>query len=109
MTVEQAVVELLDVQIHDLAHLRLGELLEDDDVVQTVQELRAELLLQFGADLVLHALVAGLVVGTQVEARVGGLGDVSRTEVGGQDDDGVLEIHGSALTVGNPAVVQYLE
>ena len=47
MTVEQAVVELLDVQIHDLAHLRLGELLEDDDVVQTVQELRAELLLQF--------------------------------------------------------------
>ena len=64
MTVEQAVVELLDVQIHDLAHLRLGELLEDDDVVQTVQELRAELLLQFGADLVLHALVAGLVVGT---------------------------------------------
>ena len=109
MTVEQAVVELLDVQIHDLAHLRLGELLEDDDVVQTVQELRAELLLQFGADLVLHALVAGLVVGTQVEARVGGLGDVSRTEVGGQDDDGVLEVHLAALTVGQVAVIEHLQ
>ena len=38
-TAEQAVVEHR--QIHDL---RLGELLEDDDASQTVQELRAELL-----------------------------------------------------------------
>ena len=30
-------------------------------------------------------------------------------QVGGEDDNGVLEVHGSALTVGNPAVVQYLE
>ncbi len=39
VTVEQTVVELLDIQVDDLAHLRFGELLEHDDVIQTVQEL----------------------------------------------------------------------
>ena len=46
MAIEQAIIELLDVKIDDLTHLRLGELLEHDDVVQTVQEFRTELLLQ---------------------------------------------------------------
>ncbi len=96
-------------RIDDLAHLRLGELLEHDDVIQTVQELRTELLLQFGADLILHALVARLGVGTQVEAGVGGLGDVSRTEVGGQDDDGVLEVHLASLAIGQVAVIKHLQ
>ena len=30
-------------------------------------------------------------------------------QVGGQDDDGVLKVHGAALTVGDPAVIQYLQ
>ena len=30
-------------------------------------------------------------------------------QVGGKNDDGVLEIHGAALTICNTAVVQYLE
>ena len=79
MTVEQTVVELLDVEVDNLTHLRLGELTEHDDVVKTVQELGTELLLEFGADLILHALVAGLRVRAKVEAGVGGLGDVART------------------------------
>ncbi len=109
MTVEQAVVELLDVEVDDLAHLRLGQLPEDDDVIQAVQELRAELLLEFRGHLVLHALVARLGVRAQVEAGVRGLGDVSRTQIGGQDDDGVLEVHLASLSIRQMTVVKHLQ
>ena len=109
MAVEQAIVELLDVEVDDLAHFRLGQLLEHDDVVQTVEELRAELLLEFRGHLFLHALVARLAVRAQAETGVCGLGDVSCAEVGGQDDDGVLEVHLAPLTVGQMAVVEHLQ
>ena len=109
MTVEQTVVELLDVKVDDLAHLRLGKLLEHDDVVQTVQELRTELLLQFRRDLILHALVARLGVRTKIEARVGGLRDVAGTKIGGQDYDGVLEIHLAALAIGQMTIIEHLQ
>ena len=32
-----------------------------------------------------------------------------RAQVGGQDQNGVLEVHGAALGVGDPAVVQHLQ
>ena len=108
MAIEQAVIELLDVKIDDLTHLRLGELLEHDDVVQTVQEFRTELLLQFRGDLILHALVARFGVGAQVEAGVGSLGDVTSTKIGGQNDDGVFEVHFATLAIGQVTIIQHL-
>jgi hypothetical protein len=45
---------------HDFRERFLGERLEDDDVIETVQELRTEVILQHAQDLLLHFLEAGL-------------------------------------------------
>jgi len=45
-----------------------------------------------------------------VRVRAGGVGvEVVRAELGGHDDDGVGEVDGAALGVGEPAVVEDLE
>ena len=71
--------------------------MEDDDVIDTVQELRAEVLLQLGLDLDLHLLVGVAVIVIRSETKVQALGHIARTEVRGHDDDSVLEIYTSAL------------
>ena len=43
------------------------------------------------------------------EADRNALGDVPSAQVGGHDDDGVLEVHRPALGVGQPSVLQDLE
>ena len=109
MTVKQTIVELLDIQIDDLAHLRLGELTEHDDVIKAVEELGTELFLEFAVHLLLHAVVARLGVRTEVEARVHCLGDIARAQIGGQDDDRVLEVHLATLAVGQMTIVKHLK
>ena len=86
------------------------QLVEDDDVVDAVEELGAEVLLELVLDLVLHPLVARRrVVAWAAKPRLTALGDVAGAEVGGHDDDGVLEVHDPALAVGQPAVLQDLQ
>ncbi len=60
-------------------------------------------------DLVLHALVVGLLVTGGREAQVEALRDVPRAEVGRHDDDRVLEVHDPALGVGQATVLQDLQ
>ncbi|KAG0751077.1 hypothetical protein G6F24_014663 [Rhizopus arrhizus] len=79
--------------------------MEDDDLVDAVEELGAEVSAQHVHHLGLGLLVflAGGATGLQPT-----LDDV-RAQVRGGDDDGIGEIHHPALAVGEPPVVEYLQ
>ena len=64
--------------------------MEDDDLVDAVQELRAEVDLQRVVDLLLHALVADRLVGL-AEAHVG-LAEILGAEVRRHDQHRVAEV-----------------
>ena len=73
--------------------------MEHDDVVDPVEELRPEGRLERFLDAAAHF---GLVGPPQVL-------DELASHVARHDDDRVLEVHGPAVAVGEPPVVQYLE
>src|SRR4029077_19552202 len=83
----------------DRLELLLDEAVEDDDLVDPVEELGAELPAQRVHDVLAHELII----------LPGELGDEGRADVAGHDDHDVLEVDGAALTVGEPAVVEDLE
>ena len=85
-----------------------GQLVEDDDVVDAVEELRAEVLLQLVVDLLLHPLVVVLAAALG-EAQPDRLADVGRAQVGGEDQHRVLEVDRATLPVGQPAVLEHLQ
>ena len=72
--------DLLHLQADNVGNLLLGELLEGDDLVDTVQEL-----------------------GTHGQSQLFAGG------IRGHDDDGVLEVGGTALVVGQTAIVENLQ
>ncbi len=67
------------------------------------------MLLELFRDPGTHPVVAGLGVRAGLEARCHALGDIAGTKVGGHDDHSVLEVHHSALGVGQSAVFQNLQ
>ncbi len=77
--------------------------MEHHDVVQPVDELRAEVRLHHAHHRRLHlhvglrAVIAGHVL------------DLVRAQIGGHHDDGVAEVHGAALAIGEAAIVQHLQ
>ncbi|KJV02376.1 hypothetical protein VF34_02190 [Rhodococcus sp. PML026] len=83
--------------------------MEHDDVVDTVQELGAEVLLQLVVDLELHPLVVRSGAFTRGEAEADCLRDVRGTEVRGEDQHGVLEVDRASLAVGETAVFEHLQ
>ena len=98
----QAAVELSHQQIDDVGDVVLGEGLVEHNLVQPVEEL--------GPEGVVQQIVDGIFrLGGDVALLIDAVQQILGPQVGGEDDNGVLEVHGSALTVGNPAVVQYLE
>ena len=92
-------------QVDHLDDLVLRELVEDDDVVDAVEELRPEVLLELVVDLLLHPLVV-VVPAALGEAQPDGLGDVGRAQVRGEDQHGVLEVDRAALTISEAAVLR---
>src|SRR5438067_5401007 len=99
MPVGQPFRELCELQIDDLGQVLTAERLEHDDLVDSVKELRPEGLTQR-----VHDLLAGLL------ARVGAqLNNPLTADIARHDDDGVLEIDRSALTVGQPSILQNLQ
>ena len=98
-------------QLDDLLDLVLaGQLVEDDHVVDPVEELGPEDLLELAHDPVLHVVVGdpGLVVGDrEAERRVAR--DLGGPDVRGHDHDGVAEVDGAALRVGQPPVLEDLQ
>ena len=98
----KTLVQLVDLQVDDLGDVVLGQGLVEDNLVQTVQELGAEALAQQHHDPLLGSGVNFAVVTDAAQQLL-------RAQVGGQDQNGVLEVHGAALGVGDPAVVQHLQ
>ena len=88
----------------DSLEVVLGQLVEVDDLVHPVDELRPQEGLQS-----LHGPLPPLLVGGAAEAHAAGGGTGVAARVGGHDDNGVLEVHVAALGVGDVAVVQDLE
>ena len=86
-----------ELDVDNLADFLVGESVEDDDLVDAVQKLRAEV-----ATKRLHdALVPFL------HSQI--LHDVLAADITRHDDNGVLEVHSATLTIGDPSVVKDLE
>ena len=90
----------------DVAYLALSEGLEHDNLVDTVEELGAYPLLEH-----FHNGLLGFVefVGRGHRRTGEFLADDLTAHVRGHDDDGVLEVAGASLVVGQAAVFEHLE
>ena len=89
---------LRDLNVHDAAELLAGQRVEHDQFVQTVDEFRLELHV--------HGVHHGLLLGVRVHV---GIDEELRAQVGGHDQNRVLEVHGPALAVGQATVVKHLQ
>src|SRR5262249_3382385 len=95
--------QTLELDVDDRAQMRPRERMEDDDVVDAVQELGAEVLPERLEHLLLHALEGTLVVAAAVA------GEELAADVRRHDDDGVLEVDRATLAVRQATVVENLE
>ena len=102
LLVGKALVERGDLQVDDAGDVLLRERLVEHDLVEPVEEFGAEA----AAQECLHFVFRFL---RDLARRRDAVQDRLRAEVGGQDDDGVLEVHGPALRVGDAAVVEDLQ
>ena len=113
VAVSEALAEVVGHDAHNLLEFVSGEWVEDHDVVDTVQEFRTEGLFEVVHDLALHGFVVHFGLGVFIvyagEAQALAVHDGLRAEVGGHDDDGVFEVHHTALAIGQAAVVQDLQ
>ena len=85
--------------------------MEDDDVIDTVQELWAEVLLQLVVDLLLHPVVLSIriILGGAGKAQAHRLRDVLGAQVRGEDENGVLEVDDATLAVSKATIFQHLQ
>src|SRR3989344_5281621 len=99
-----------DLRIHDLGERLLAEHVEDDDVVEAIEELGAEVLLERVHDLLFRLFIAGRVrrVGL-TEADVREAVDELAADVAGQHDDRILEIDLAPFAVGQVSRVEHLQ
>ena len=67
------------------------------------------MLLEFVVDLGLQSVVGRLDVARSGKAHSEALGNITRAQVGRHDDDGVLEVNDSTLTVGQTTVFKDLQ
>ena len=102
LLVSQTLVQRGDLEIDDAGDVLLGQRLVEHDLVQTVEEFRTEGVVQERFHGVLRTL-------GDLTVRADAVKQLLAAEVGGQDDDGVLEIDRAALRVGDAAVVQHLK
>src|SRR5829696_167785 len=108
VALDELLAEALYLDLDDVAHVLALELVEHDDLVDPVQELGTEDLAQLARNPTLHLLVgeSGVI---RAEAQRLGLVDGLRPDVGGHDEDHVLEVHRTALRVGELPVLQDLQ
>ena len=104
----ETVAQVRDHEVDDAANLGVRERLEDHDLINTVQELRAEELLELAHRTALDLRVGE---GARVRAKAHGarLGNLARTGVARHDDDGVGEIDLATLTISQAAFVEDLQ
>ena len=85
-----------------MADVVLGERLEEDDLVKAVEKFRTEMAAQFSLNKITR-LLTDLAVGADA------VEEILAAEVRGHDQDGVLEIDGAPLGIGDAPVVEDLQ
>src|SRR5260221_1975558 len=96
----QARAQTIDLDVHNIPQLLTRELMEDDDRIDAVDELWTEAL--FPQALTNQAL--DLVLRHAVE-----LVQPACAYIAGHDDDGIFEIDGAPLPIGQPTVIKQLQ
>src|SRR5208337_1340236 len=109
LALSQNLPQVLELKVDDLFDLLLAERVEDHDLVHAIDELRPEVLEQRGVDSLAQflAYAAGLNPGAILAAH--GLVNLVASDVRGHDDHRVAEIDGTALAIGEAAVVENLQ
>ena len=103
---------LFEIEVRDFEDLFPLQVLEDDNLVHTVEELGPEELLHLLQHLVLHVLVRLRVAWIELDvAEPKPLVHLDRPDahVRGHDDDGVSEVDRSPLAVGELSVLHHLQ
>src|SRR5215216_1109697 len=108
VALDELLPQALDLDLDYVAHVLALELVEDDDLVDPVEKLGPKDLPELARDPALHLLV-GEALAVRAEAQRLGLVDGLGPDVGGHDQDHVLEVHGATLRVGELPVLQDLE
>src|SRR5215216_6678013 len=108
VALDEFLAEALYLDLDDVAHVLALELVEDDDLVDPVEELGSEDLAQLARDPAFHLLVGETTL-VGAESQRLGLVDRLRPDVGGHDQDDVLEVHGAALRVRELPVLKDLQ
>ncbi len=101
----EAILEVSQLKFDDARQLFFGEAVEDDEVVDAVEEFGAEVLAEFGSEGGFHLSAVARGSSALEEEFL----DDGRADVAGEDDEGVFEIDGAPLAVGEAAVVEDLE
>ena len=94
--------QLFEHDVDDLVHVLSCERSEQHGIVKSVEKLGAEGLFEQSVDLLFCFFFDVAVLVDVVKNHVA-------AEVGSQDDDCILEVDGSALAVGDSAVVEHLK
>ena len=102
LLIRKTSVDIGNKQIDDISDVVLRERLEEDRLIKTVQELRTEVCAQ-----VVHNL--GLCLRLDITVLVDAVKQVLGTDVGCQDDDRVLEVHGLAHGIRDTSVIENLK
>src|SRR5439155_6497117 len=89
--------------LENLLEIGFGKRMENDNLVHAIQELRPEVMPHFRQHCFLHQVVSGRI------SRAAELENSFRSDVRSHDDDRVLEVDDSSLTVGQAAIVEYLQ
>src|SRR4249920_1384118 len=104
--VEETKVEFTQEDVENAVEMRLVQLMKDHDLVDPVQKLRAERAAQFPQHFFL--LMALLVAFRALESEGDSLLDHLSPDIGGHNDDAILEVNFASEAVGQHPVVQYL-
>src|SRR5262249_36505503 len=103
---EEAKVKFTQKDVENAIEMRLVQLMKDHDLVDPVEKLRTERPAQFPQHFFL--LMPLLVAFRTLESKGDSLLDQLSPNIGGHDDDAILEVDLASEAIGQHPVVQYL-
>src|SRR5450432_102217 len=91
---------MADLDINDILHLLTCDLMKNDHLVNAINELRAEALFtQALTYSMLDLIIFHAIIFMQPEI----------TYIAGHNNDGIFEINGASLTIGQASIIKQLE
>ena len=95
-------------KIHDLLHVLIVQLVEHDNIINTVDKFRLEAALYFFHDIGFHLLVILCLALLCGKSQILGIHDTLCTRIGSHDQHSVLEADLASLGVRDMTVIQHL-